>query len=39
MEMFRNYGPPQRVYLVRDKEYNTSRGFAFVTFTTRRYDS
>jgi len=33
-EMFRHFSP-QRVYLVRDKENNTSRGFAFVTFSTR----
>jgi hypothetical protein len=35
MEMFRDYGSIARVYLVRDKESNTSRGFAFVTFTNR----
>jgi hypothetical protein len=36
MEMFRDFGNVARVYLVRDKEYNTSRGFAFVTFQNRR---
>jgi RNA recognition motif-containing protein len=36
MEIFRDF-LPQRVYLVRDKENNTSRGFAFVTFAIRRY--
>jgi len=34
MEIFRDFSP-QRVYLVRDKENNTSRGFAFVTFAVR----
>jgi len=36
MEMFRNYGSVARVYLVKDKELNTSRGFAFVTFQNRK---
>jgi len=35
MEMFRDFGNVARVYLVRDKENNTSRGFAFVTFQLR----
>jgi hypothetical protein len=35
MEMFRDFGNVARVYLVRDKENNTSRGFAFVTFQMR----
>jgi len=35
MEMFRDFGNVARVYLVRDKENNTSRGFAFVTFQSR----
>lgn len=36
-EMFRDFGNVSRVYLVRDKETNQSRGFAFVTFQSRRY--
>jgi len=35
-EMFGQYGTVTRVYLVRDKEHNISRGFAFVTFSNRR---
>jgi translation initiation factor 3 subunit G len=34
-EMFRDFGNVSRVYLVRDKESNQSRGFAFVTFQSR----
>jgi len=36
LEMFRDYGVVTRVYLVKDKETNVSRGFAFVTFANRR---
>jgi len=31
-ELFRPFGPISRVYLAKDKESNTSRGFAFVSF-------
>jgi len=31
-ELFRPFGPISRIYLAKDKESNTSRGFAFVSF-------
>lgn len=31
-ELFRPFGPISRIYLAKDKENNTSRGFAFVSF-------
>jgi len=31
-ELCKRFGPIQRVYLARDRNTNTSRGFAFVTF-------
>ena len=34
--MFRPYGGVQRLYLAKDKETNYSKGFAFVSFYTRR---
>jgi len=35
-DMFRKFGHVQRVYLVKDKLTNQSRGFAFITFTLRK---
>jgi len=35
-DMFRVFGSVQRIYLVKDKITNQSRGFAFVTYLTRR---
>jgi len=35
-EMFRKFGHVQRVYLVKDKLTNLSRGFAFITFVLRK---
>lgn len=31
-ELFRAFGPIQRVYLAKDRDTQMSRGFAFVTF-------
>jgi len=35
-EMFRKFGPISRVHLVKDKLTNTSRGFAFITYHSRK---
>jgi translation initiation factor 3 subunit G len=35
-DMFRKFGPISRIYLVRDKLTNTSRGFAFITYNSRK---
>ena len=34
-ELFRRFGPIQRIYLAKDRETHASRGFAFINFFNR----
>jgi translation initiation factor 3 subunit G len=34
-ELFRRFGTTSRIYLAKDKGTNQSRGFAFITYTSR----
>jgi len=34
-ELFRRFGPIQRIYLAKDRETHQSRGFAFINFFNR----
>ncbi|KAL3898694.1 MAG: hypothetical protein SGPRY_012787 [Prymnesium sp.] len=35
-ELFRRFGPIQRIYLAKDRETHQSRGFAFINFVNRQ---